>query len=91
MYAAVAPSPVPTKPAVLEQPGATEGRDPSEIERTILAMANPLDDPDGFIATMADYAALGITTVEVMPVGDPASYTEQVVDRIVPALARIGR
>ena len=38
----------------------TEGRDPGEIDRTILAMANPLDDPDGFVAAMADYAALGI-------------------------------
>ena len=36
------------------------GRDPADIDRTILAMANPLDDPDGFITTMADYAALGI-------------------------------
>lgn len=74
---------------VLEQHCATVGRDPAEIERTILAMANPLDNPDGFITTMAEYAALGITTVEVMPTGDPIAYTHQVIDRIVPALAQI--
>jgi hypothetical protein len=39
---------------------------------------------------MAEYAALGITTVEVMPTGDPIAYTNQVIDRIVPALAQIG-
>jgi hypothetical protein len=39
---------------------------------------------------MAEYAALGITTVEVMPIGDPVAYTRQVIDRIVPALAQIG-
>ncbi len=75
---------------VLTKHCQTEGRDPAEIDRTILAMANPLDDPDGFIAAMADYAALGVTTVEVMPMGDPIAYTTQVMERLAPALADIG-
>ncbi|MBI1843532.1 MAG: LLM class F420-dependent oxidoreductase, partial [Actinobacteria bacterium] len=67
-----------------------EGRDPAEIDRTILAMANPLDDPDRFLADMADYAALGVTTVEVVPAGDPIAYTTGVMERIAPALAELG-
>ncbi|MGZ4786404.1 MAG: LLM class F420-dependent oxidoreductase, partial [Acidimicrobiales bacterium] len=65
-------------------------RDPADIERTILAMGNPLDDPDGFIASMADYAELGVELVELMPVGDPVAFTSEVAERIIPALAELG-
>jgi F420-dependent oxidoreductase-like protein len=75
---------------VLHRHCEAEGRDPSSISKTILAMRNPLDDPDEFVAEMAHYAALGIDTVEVMPMGDPISYTTQIVERIVPALAQLG-
>jgi F420-dependent oxidoreductase-like protein len=74
---------------VLDQHCVTENRDSAHIERTILAMGNPLDDPDAFVRTMADYAALGVTTVEVMPVGDPIAYTTEVMARIAPALAQL--
>lgn len=87
---ASSPDEVAHKLNVLDQHCATEDRDPSEIDRTILAMANPLDDPDGFITTMAAYAALGITTVDVMPFGDPVAFTHNVVDLILPALAELG-
>jgi alkanesulfonate monooxygenase SsuD/methylene tetrahydromethanopterin reductase-like flavin-dependent oxidoreductase (luciferase family) len=66
------------------------GRDPATIEKTILAMASPLADPDGFVAQMAEYAAIGIECVEVMPVGDPVAFTTEVGDRILPALAELG-
>ena len=78
------------KLAVLDQHCETEGRDPATIERTILAMSNPLDDPDGFVSTMADYAKLGISAVEVMPMGDPVAFTAQTMERLVPALADLG-
>ena len=67
----------------------TEGRDPATIERTILAMGNPFDDPDGFIASMAAYAKLGVDLVELMPMGDPVAYATEMVTRIVPALDEI--
>jgi F420-dependent oxidoreductase-like protein len=67
-----------------------EGRDSESIEKTILAITNPLDDADGFVAQMADYAKLGIDLVELMPVGDPIAFTTQVGERIVPALAQLG-
>jgi F420-dependent oxidoreductase-like protein len=75
---------------VLERHCAAEGRDPADIERTILAMENPLDDLHGFIASMAEYAKLGVGVVELMPIGDPIAYTTEVVTRLVPALDEIG-
>ena len=75
---------------VLDRHCETEGRDPATIDRTILALSNPLDDPDGFVAAMAEHAALGISTVEVIPTGDPVAFTTEVVERIVPALADLG-
>ncbi len=79
------------KLAVLDAHCEAEGRDPAAIDRTILAMGDPTADPDGFVAAMADYAQLGISTVEVMPTGDPVAFTTQVAERIIPALAELGR
>ena len=64
-----------------------EGRDPETIDRTILALGNPFDDVDGFVAQMAEYVALGIGAVDLMPVGDPIAYAHQVGERIGPSLA----
>ena len=87
---ASSPDDVAHKLDVLAHHCDTEGRDPATVERTILAMGNPLDDPDGFVATMAEYAKLGVDVVELMPVGDPVAYTSGVAERIVPALADVG-
>ncbi len=87
---ASSPDEVAHKFDVLERHCADEGRDPADIERTILAMGNPLDDLDGFIALMAEYAQLGVDLVELMPIGDPIAYTTEVVTRLVPALHEIG-
>jgi F420-dependent oxidoreductase-like protein len=87
---ASSPDEVAHKLAVLDQHCETEDRDPITIERTILAMTNPLDDPDAFVSTMADHSRLGISTVEVMPAGDPVAFTAEVMERIVPALADLG-
>ena len=87
---AFAPEMVAQKLDVLDRHCETEGRDPAAIERTILAMGNPLDDPDGFIAAMAGYAEAGVSTVEVIPEGDPVAFTTDVMERIAPALASVG-
>lgn len=87
---ASAPADVAHKLDVLARHCESEGRDPASIERTILAMGNPLDDPEKFVTQMAEYAALGIDAVELMPIGDPVAYTSEVVSRIVPALAELG-
>lgn len=85
---ASSPDEVAHKLAVLDDHCRAENRDPAEIDRTILYTGNVADDPDGFVAEMTDYARLGISTVEVMPSGDPVEFTTRVVERIIPALSR---
>jgi F420-dependent oxidoreductase-like protein len=75
---------------VLKRHCEAEGRDYSTIEPTILAFGNPVDDPDGFIAQMAQFAALGVTNASIMPFGDPVALTRRLGDRVVPALAELG-
>jgi F420-dependent oxidoreductase-like protein len=76
---------------VLDRHCDAEGRDPATIERTVLSFADPTADHDGFVAEMADLAALGIGTVELMPLGgDPVEYAAHVAERTVPALAELG-
>ncbi|QQS25561.1 MAG: LLM class F420-dependent oxidoreductase [Actinomycetota bacterium] len=87
---AASPDEVAGKLAVLDRHCEAEGREPAAIERTLLAMGNPLDDPDGFVSTMADYAQLGISTVEVIPRGDPVAFTTELMERVAPALADLG-
>jgi F420-dependent oxidoreductase-like protein len=87
---ASSPEEIAHKLEVLDRHCEAEGRDPTTIDRTILALANPVDDPDGFLASMADYAALGISLVDVMPMGEPIAYTEQLAQRVLPGLAELG-
>src|SRR3954469_15880028 len=55
------------------------GRDPSTIERTLQGRGDPIGDPDGFVAQMEQYAALGIDLVELNPPEpDPLGFVEQV-------------
>ena len=62
------PSVVEHKLDVLSQHCADIGRDPAEIENTILAVSSdPLTDVDGFLASMEQYARLGVDLVEVVP------------------------
>ena len=76
---------------VLDRHCADEQRDPSAISRTILGMADPLADVDGFVASMEQYAALGIDMVDVMPlVEDPVSYVTRLGEEVVPRLAELG-
>jgi F420-dependent oxidoreductase-like protein len=87
---ASSPEEVASKLEVLARHCEAEGRDPDSIDRTILATADsPAADPDGFLAAMARYAALGISTVEVMPTGDPIAYTTELMERVAPRLAEL--
>ena len=67
-----------------------EGRDYDEIHKTVLWMASPLDDVDGFLHVLSDFAAQDVTEVQVSPDRNPVEFAEQVGDRIVPAAHDIG-
>ena len=88
---AAEPAEVAHKLEVLDRHCADEQRDPATITRTILAMSDPLADIDGFLASMEEYAALGIQMVDVMPlVEDPAAFVSRLGDEVVPRLAELG-
>lgn len=66
------------------------GRDPAEIQVTIIGDWDPVADVDGFVRSMEAYAALGVDLVAIMPRGDdPVSWTETVCRDVVPRLARL--
>jgi Luciferase-like monooxygenase len=68
----------------------TEGRDPDAIQKTILGFADPLNDVDAFLTSMEEFATLGITLVEVMPlVPDPAAWVAQLGEKVIPRLRDI--
>lgn len=76
---------------VLERHCETEGRDPASIEKTIMPFADPAADPDGFLASMEAYAALGIDMACVMPMSqDPVAFVATVGDAVIPRLVEIG-
>ena len=74
---------------VLRAHCTAEGRDYAAIEKTALVTGSPLDDKDAFLADAEQYGRLGISELEVMPIGDPVAFTEQVAE-LVPRLAAFG-
>jgi F420-dependent oxidoreductase-like protein len=65
----------------------TEGRDPAEIERTILAMTDPLDDVDAFLKDMEGYARAGIEKVMLVPGSDdPAGLVRGIGEQVLPRM-----
>jgi F420-dependent oxidoreductase-like protein len=74
---------------VLERHCDTEDRDPTTVERTILYVRDPVHDVDAFVAEMEGYARLGVTTVDLMPTGDPVAFVELVGKEIIPRLAEL--
>jgi len=66
------------------------GRDYDAIEKTMIFRGDPAEDPDAFLAVMETYAALGISMVTMVPVGDdPVAWTTAVCDRVVPRLSDV--
>jgi F420-dependent oxidoreductase-like protein len=73
---------------VLARHCEAEGRDGTQIEKTIVVGGDPLEDVDGFLARMEAMAALGIQKVWISPMGeDPAGWTTRVTETIRPRLA----
>ena len=67
------------------------GRDYDSVTKTIIGSLNrPLDDVDAWLATMQEYADLGVSQVWVGPdAADPVGWTEQMCEKVVPRLAEI--
>jgi F420-dependent oxidoreductase-like protein len=88
---AESPEIVAHKLEVLARHCDAEGRDYDAIDKTILSFAQPLDDPDAFLASMEVYAGLGIDSVSLMPMtDDPVAWVTRLGDEVVPRVAQIG-
>lgn len=88
---ATEPAEVAHKWEALDRHFADDQGDPATISRTILGMADPLSDVDGFLASMEQYAALGIDMVDVMPlVEDPVGWVTRLDEEVVPRPAEVG-
>ena len=67
------------------------GRDYDSIAKTIIGRVDPAGDVTEFLSTMEQYAALGVTLVEVAPsMPDPARFVTQLGEKVVRPLASIG-
>ena len=75
---------------VLRRHCEAEGRDYESIEKTVLMLKPALADEDAFLAEVEQYAALGVTEVDVMPDRHPVEFTERVAERILPRVTGIG-
>jgi F420-dependent oxidoreductase-like protein len=84
------PAEVARKLEVLREHCAAEGRDYASVEKTVLATRPALADVDGFMADAAEYAALGVTEVQVMPDRHPVEFAEQVAEQVAPRLSALG-
>jgi F420-dependent oxidoreductase-like protein len=84
------PADVEHKLDVLRAHCEAEGRDYDAIVKTVLAVGPVLADVDAFVAAAGEYAALGVTEIEVMPDRHPVEFTEQVAERVLPRVADLG-
>jgi F420-dependent oxidoreductase-like protein len=89
---AMGPEVVAHKLEVLTRHCDNAGRDPATIEKTMVTPGGDLlDDVDAFIASMEQYARLGIELVEVTPMSpDPVAFVSELADKVVPRLADLG-
>ena len=77
---------------ILDEHCATVGRNPADIERTIIGAPISLDDVDASLAALESYAALGITKVWTAPPNDspdPVRWVQDVSEKIVPRLEKL--
>jgi F420-dependent oxidoreductase-like protein len=83
------PEDIARKLEVLRSHCDAEGRDDDRIEKTVLAVMPPLADIDGFVAAAEQYAALGVTEIQVMPDRHPVEFAEQIAQQVLPRVADV--
>jgi|SRR5271166_1916013 len=83
---ASSPEDVAHKLDVLRAHCDAEGRDYNTIRKTAIYTGPVLDDPDTFLADAKQYAALGISQLDMVPDREPVEYTERLAQTL-PKLA----
>jgi F420-dependent oxidoreductase-like protein len=87
---ATTPAEVSHKLEVLDSHCGDLGRDPQQIERTLLVGGDPLADVEAFVDQMSAYAGLGISVVSIgAPGPDSADWVRRVGDQVAPRLATL--
>jgi F420-dependent oxidoreductase-like protein len=69
------------------------GRDPAEIQKTVMMLIDPLADLDGFLTRAEQYARLGFDLIDVMPPvdeTDPVGFASRLGDHVIPAVSDFG-
>lgn len=78
------------KLAILDEHCADVGRDPAEIQRTMIAAPGATDDVDEFLRSMERASKLGISQVWVAATApDPAGFVTGLTENVLPRLAEI--
>ncbi len=87
---AMDPGALPHKLEVLARHCEDVGRDPAEIQKTVIGGGDPVGDPDGFLRSMEPLARLGIAQVWVSPSGpDRAAWVTTACERVLPRLSEL--
>jgi F420-dependent oxidoreductase-like protein len=69
------------------------GRDPNEIQKTVMMLVDPLTDLDGFLTTAEQYAALGFDLIDLMPPPDETDlvgFASRLGEHVIPRVAQLG-
>jgi F420-dependent oxidoreductase-like protein len=76
---------------VLKAHCEAEGRDYDTIKKTVNGGGNPLEDIDGFLREMEQYAALGVSLIDLRnSPPDPEKVVAELGEKVVPRLSQIG-
>ncbi|NAZ84769.1 LLM class F420-dependent oxidoreductase [Kineococcus indalonis] len=76
---------------VLDRHCTDVGRDPAEVQRTVITGTDPLADTDAFLSSVGAFARLGVSQVWVSPHGvdDLPGWVARVGERVVPRLREL--
>ena len=68
------------------------GRDPAEIQKTVMMLVDPLADLDGFLTIAEQYARLGFDLIDVMPPvdeTDPVAFVSRLGEHVIPRVTQL--
>ena len=68
------------------------GRDPAEIQKTVMMLVDPLADLDEFLTTAEQYARLGFDLIDVVPPVDETdlvAFAGRLGEHVIPRVAQL--